>query len=234
MKKLYYFIIVLFVSTSLVCMEKNMKGNKDYMQKNRENRWFLRNSNEKKTGDDLESKVSKLTPCERRLLAIKTVRIPLHPGYPFTNEFDISVMTEAELKSISIFTSKEYNTINQSVCDNIDFENISQKVLKHNIIPELFILWKNPDNKNTPEILARFYAAILTIKKKNIYFILDCSLAKASSKKTQANHGRLLGSIRNSANSFGCKIIYNCTVCEETRLWWEERDYKDGKVKYLN
>ena len=233
MKKVHYFIIIFFISTTnLVCMEEDGGKKRDDMQKNRERNWFLRNSDEEVTS---AKKIRKLTLHQRRVLAIKTPRIPLSPCYPFTKQVDINAMTKAGLKSVSFFTSKEYNTIKQSVRDKIDLEDISQEDLKKNIIPELFILWKNTRDENTPEICARFYTAVLKInKKKNIYLILAGSLTKLSSKKTQANHGRLLASIRNSADSSGCKIIYNLTVCEATRSWWEYRGYKAGKVKYLN
>ena len=210
----------------------------DDRQKNRERSWFLRNSNEEVTGENekkaLAEKIRKLTPHQRRVLAIKTPRIPLSPCPPFTNKLDINTMKEARLKSLSIFTSTEYNTIEQSVRNEIDFEDISQEDLKKNIVPELFVLWKNPRDKNTPEICARFYATVLTTNKKKIYCILAGSLTKTSSIKTKANHGRLLQYIKSSADSSGCKIIYNLTVCEATRSWWEQREYKDGKIKYLN
>ncbi len=235
MKKLYYFIIIAFVSTvNVVCMEYDQDKQKRKMQKHRENSWFLRNSNEKVKKDDLAKKINNLTLCQKRVVAIKTSRIPLYPDYPFINKLDISDTIEEKLKNISIFSSKEYNTIKQSVRDNIGLEGISQENLEKNIVPELFVLWKNIRDESTPEICARFYAAVLTTKKEKIYCILAGSLTKTSSSKNQANHVHLLQYIKNLATSYGCKTIYNHTVCDETQRWWEQRGYgKEGNIKKL-
>ena len=209
----------------------------DDIQKNKEIAWYLRVTGqkkpaEKKEKDALVNEIMQLKPQERKFLAINTEQIPLYPCYPFENEFDINVMEEATLKNVSIFTSKKYNKICPSVYENINLEGLLKEDLKNNIIPELLVLWKNPRDKKTPEILARFLITFIETKKGKKCCILSGSLTRKASNKTKSKNGSLVSLIKNSATSIGCKTIYNLTVCDETKPWWKLRGYgEEGKIK---